>query len=551
MKAHHNLVQGSEDWDVYRASKFNASEAAAMLGLTNNVTRNELLKAKATLCPKEYGAWTIKHLFEKGHEAEASARVIIESQIGEDLYPSVYSEGKLSVSCDGITLDEFILWEHKLYNQSLIESIKNGDIPDYHMPQLQQALMITRAEKCIFTVSDGTSNNIFSVDILPNPAWFKRITDGWRQFEIDMEAYVPTAEFNPAKAAPIMQLPALFVQVRGEVTASNLTEFRRVAEQFIADINADLLTDEDFAQAEETVKFCESAETSIEAAKSNAIAQTASIDELMRALDHIKAQLRSKRLYLVNQVKTKKDEIRQSIIFEAKRQWSSFVGDLSASITPIKLVVKEPDLVSAIKNKRTITSLQNAVDTCLANAKIEANAIHNQIVVKLGWYKSYTVGFEFLFTDLQQIIYKDTEHFEMIVNSRIDAYKIKQEQDIATERERIQKGADRKAKEDIDRKLAEQREADEMARKQSQDEIDRLAKTEQEKINPKNDCVEGEALKPVEIHIKPAAQIVVEHQDEISRFLKARNVDKATEQKIRPWLVEFVKFQESNTLKAA
>ncbi|MCM2248878.1 hypothetical protein MYF60_28335, partial [Klebsiella pneumoniae] len=79
---------------------------------------------------------------------------------------------------------------------------------------------------------------------------------------------------------------------------------------FIANIKTDLKTDEDFVQADATVKFCKEAEDNLEVAKNAAIAQTASIDELMRTVDHIKAQLRDKRLALDKLVEQRKKQIK-------------------------------------------------------------------------------------------------------------------------------------------------------------------------------------------------------------------------------------------------
>jgi predicted phage-related endonuclease len=44
----HDLAQGSPEWQQYRLEKFGASEAAAMLGISPLVKRNELLHMKAT-----------------------------------------------------------------------------------------------------------------------------------------------------------------------------------------------------------------------------------------------------------------------------------------------------------------------------------------------------------------------------------------------------------------------------------------------------------------------------------------------------------------------
>ncbi len=49
----HNLKQGTPEWHQFRLNHFGASEAAAMLGISNKVTRNELLHMKRTGQAKE------------------------------------------------------------------------------------------------------------------------------------------------------------------------------------------------------------------------------------------------------------------------------------------------------------------------------------------------------------------------------------------------------------------------------------------------------------------------------------------------------------------
>ena len=112
----HNLVQGSPEWDAFRLEHFGASEAAAMLGLTKKTSRGELLRMKHTGVAKEFSEWFQENVLDKGHRNEAAARPIVESMIGEDLFPATYSYGKLSASCDGLTMDGEIAFEHKQYN---------------------------------------------------------------------------------------------------------------------------------------------------------------------------------------------------------------------------------------------------------------------------------------------------------------------------------------------------------------------------------------------------------------------------------------------------
>jgi predicted phage-related endonuclease len=97
----HDLIQGSPEWAEFRKSKFGASEAAAMLGLSKKTKRSELLHMKATGSAKEFSEWVQKNILDHGHHVEALARPHFENILDADLYPVTMSQDRLSASCDG------------------------------------------------------------------------------------------------------------------------------------------------------------------------------------------------------------------------------------------------------------------------------------------------------------------------------------------------------------------------------------------------------------------------------------------------------------------
>jgi predicted phage-related endonuclease len=427
----HDLRQGSDEWAQFRLTHFGASEAAAMIGISPKVKRNELLHMKHTCMPKEFSDWVQEHILDKGHEVEALARPYIEAMLGEDLYPVTMSIGDISASCDGLTMDERTAWEHKQWNAALAESLRRGELPEEFMPQCQQVLMVTGAERLIFTCSDGTDDNMVNLEVRPNQAWFDNIIDGWAQFRKDLAEYAPREIPETPKADAIMALPALAVQIRGEVIASNLPAFKAAAEKFIGGIKTDLKTDEDFVQADATVKFCKDAEDSLEIAKNAAIAQTASIDELMRTVDHIREQLRSKRLALDKLVKSRKEQIKEAAVAERRQKYAEHVAGLNAELGSVQINVPAPDFAAAIKSLKTIASLHNALDTALANGKIVADAAAKDLRAKLDWYKPHA-EYTFLFRDLQALIQKPREDFELAATARIAEHKRQEDEKAKT-----------------------------------------------------------------------------------------------------------------------
>jgi predicted phage-related endonuclease len=432
----HDLIQGSPEWDQFRLEHYGASEAAPMLGLSKNVRRNELLHMKKTSTAKEFSDWVQENILDYGHIVEAMARPLAEKIAGTEFYPVTCSAGPLSASCDGLTMAEDLAFEHKQWNAELAASVAAGILPDEHQPQCQQIMMVTPAERVLFVVSDGTPENFVFMFVEKDLAWAARISAGWEQFWADEAVYEPRTYTPKPPAAPILQLPALAIQIRGEVTVSNLPAFRAKAEAFIAGIKMELKTDEDFVNAEATVRFCKETEEKIELAKEAAIAQTSSIDELMRTVDHISAQLREKRLFLEKEVTRQKQAIKDASIMAAKKAFDEHVAALNEELAPLRLVFQARDFAGAAKNKRTLATLHNAVETELANGKIAIDAQAKEWRARLSWYRTAAAVHQHLFADLQQLIQKPDEDFKLVVNTRIEAARKAEEELLEAERAR-------------------------------------------------------------------------------------------------------------------
>lgn len=422
----HDLVQGSAAWHEYRAKHFNASDAPAMMGFSPYKTRTQLLQEYATGFKAEPGA-DRQALFANGHRYEALARPLGEEIVGEDLYPVVGSNGKLSASFDGLTMAEDVAFEHKSLNAELRDCMVDGcegdSLPLNFQVQMEQQCMVAGCSKVLFMASQWTADNKLVESrhcwYTSNPDLAAKIRSGWAQFEKDLDGYVPPAAAAPAPvAASIQALPALMVNVEGKVTASNLEAFKASAESFLANISTDLTTDQHFADAEKTVKFCKEGEERLELVKAQALAQTATIDELFRAIDHIKEQLRAKRLALDKLVTTRKADIRSDIVAKAQAALDAHVAGLNARLGAQWVPRRVGPFADAIKGLKSLDSIQNAADTALANAKIAASAAADQfernrkalVVDGTDWF--------FLFADFAQVGAVDHATFLAVANQR-------------------------------------------------------------------------------------------------------------------------------------
>lgn len=420
-----NLIQGSAEWLEHRRNHKNASEAAAMLGLDPKTRRDDLIRMKATGSEKEFSSWVQENILDKGHDVEAQQRVLIEEDHGIVLYPvtGTEDEGDLSASFDGITMLEDVGFEHKQLNKELFAQAMNGQVPDSHMPQLQQQLMVSGAEKILFVVSDGTRANRAIVEVLPDQAWFQRIRDGWVQFERDVEAYEHVEIKELPKSTATVNLPTIMVQITGAVLTNNLGEFEIAATGIIETIKTELVTDEDFADAAKLVTKLDEGEKTLERTKNEVLAQAADINDVMATIDRIKELMRAKRLTLSKSVEAEKTRRRADILQGGKDKFTEYLVEAEKDILPIKLDIAMPDFGAAMSGKKTMASLHGAVNDLVASSKTAIDAKLRDTLAKMDWYNANVDGHTFLFADLGTIIHKESEFFQMLVNQRIKEHK--------------------------------------------------------------------------------------------------------------------------------
>ncbi|WDH24999.1 YqaJ viral recombinase family protein [Pseudomonas chlororaphis] len=432
----HNVVQGSAEWNALRAQHDTASEAPAMMGVSKYQTRTELLTVKKTgITPEVTPAQ--QHIFDKGHATEALARPLVEAMIGEELYPVVGTDGKLLASMDGATMLGETLFEHKLWNESLVAQVKAGELEPHYYWQLEQQLLVSGAERVIFVCSDGTAENFVHMEYRPVAGRAAQLVEGWKQFEADL------ANFEIAEAPSIVvgkapdELPALRIELTGMVTASNLKVFEESALAVIDSVKTTLVTDQDFADAKKAVKWCGDVEQAVDTAKKQALSQTQTIDELFSSLDRICAHARETRLKVNKLVQAQELLVKTSIKQKAEQALTDHVAAINKTLGRVVLPAVTADFAGAMKNKRTIASLQDAVDTELARAKIAASQTADGIRLNLTSLAELAADYTFLFNDVQQLVMKANEDLVALIKVRISEHQKAEEQKAEVQREQI------------------------------------------------------------------------------------------------------------------
>lgn len=449
----HDLVQGSPEWHAYRREHFNASDAPAMMGCSPYKTRAQLLREMATGISPEVDAATQRR-FDDGHRFEALGLPLAEAIVGATLYPVTGSEGKLSASFDGLTLAEDVAYEHKSLNaelrQCMHSHVTGRDLPIHYRVQMEQQLLVSGAERCLFMASKWADEakliEARECWYLPDPELRAQIVAGWEQFAADLAAYVPPQAAAPqATGKAPNSLPALRIEVSGAVTASNLDEFKQTALEAINGVNRELKTDQDFADAEKSVKWCADVEDRLQAAKRHALSQTASIDDLFRTMDDIGAEARRVRLDLEKLVKARKESIRGEIVSNGGRLLAEHIRSLNARLGHDYMPTVPADFATVIKSKRTIESIQDAIDTELARAKIAANEVADRITLNMRAIDTAATEAP-VFADVRNLVLKAPDDLGAVITSRVDAYKADQAKRIAEEVERMKSAEEARAK---------------------------------------------------------------------------------------------------------
>ncbi len=161
----------------------------------------------------------------------------------------------------------------------------------------------------------------------------------------------------------------LIISLTGSVTKNNLPEFKDEALAMIKAADIPLVSDADFLQAEQTIKDCKGAEDAIDLAKHNALRDTADIAALFESLDEVSNELRNTRLSLSKQVKSEKESRKTEIIDSRCEELERIITKTGLPYSIIH--VERSVFIDAIKGKRSLEKMEEALDEALAAANID------------------------------------------------------------------------------------------------------------------------------------------------------------------------------------
>lgn len=182
------LVQGTPEWHAHRAQYRNASETAAVMGLSPWQTPYDLWLVKTGRKIVEETE-AIRH----GTAMEPVARHAFEEATGFIMQPKVMVNGVYSASLDGITMDGSTLVEIKCpfkgQSSELWQTILSGKIPEHYRLQVQHQLMVSLARLAYLWVFDG--NHGIKVPIEPDEPTYAQIQQAWDAFQTYLDSDIP------------------------------------------------------------------------------------------------------------------------------------------------------------------------------------------------------------------------------------------------------------------------------------------------------------------------------------------------------------------------
>lgn len=452
-----NAPQGSPEWHASRATTWNASDAPAMMGCDPNRTRTQLIQELATGIQREFSDFVQDRIIDEGHRFEALARPLAEEIIGESLYPVSATHDTLVIggrpvaaSFDGVTLLENALFEHKRLNAALRYTPwdeGNGDhLPAHYRIQMEHQLLVSGADCVLFMASewDADGNLVEKRHCWYNsdPALRAQIIAGWKQLAEDLAAWKPSDKPATAVlvASPVEALPAVSVKVDGSlVVRQNFPAFEVALRDFLDNrLIRKPQTDQDFADLDQQIKALKAAEEALAAAEAQMLAQVAEIDSAKKTKDMLAKLVRDNRLMAEKLLAAEKDRRKLEIVQAGRDALAAHIAACNQRLGKPLMPNIAADFAGAIKGMRSLASMEDAISTMLAKAKIEASATADRIEMNLRYLRENAGEFRALFADTPTIVLKAPDDLQALVTARISEHKaaIQKQAEEAAERER-------------------------------------------------------------------------------------------------------------------
>ena len=188
MNALYKLIQGTPECHEHRAKYRNASETAAVMGVSPWQTPYELWLVKTGR-----KATVETEVMRHGTATEPAARAAFELESGLIMQPLVMVDGDYSASLDGITLLGDTIVEIKCpfrgQTSELWQTVRTGSLPAHYMLQVQHQLMVSKAKIAYLWVYNGQQG--IGICIEPDEVAYAKIKSAWETFQPYLDSDTP------------------------------------------------------------------------------------------------------------------------------------------------------------------------------------------------------------------------------------------------------------------------------------------------------------------------------------------------------------------------
>lgn len=421
------LIQGSQEWLDHRLKFDNGSELAMAMNLHPSASRNDLIRAKLSGNGLEYSDFVKNVVFPEGHRVEAIIRPIAEDLFEEDFYPKVFVYGRQSSSLDGINSSCKRMIEIKQFNAELFESVSNGTVPNYHMPQIQQGLMCSGAVDCIFIVANKDVDGFVYAIVERDEEFIETIPAIWIKFHEAAAEFtdIETVQFIAESESRENLLPVVTFQGGGIALQSNIKNWFAIRETKYEAVTKLVIDRENAAQFKAVADEFENGEGLIDEVLKRITTEATPVIDLIAELKGIKKYLAAGRIYCNKTVTDFRREIRQKACDDALITFNAYIDELDKKLEfyGIELTIDCPDFMKVCSRTKNNDSLSSAIGAELDRVKIEADTLCNSLLSKLEIFEVMADGYMQLFEDLASIIYKAEDDFKLLVESRVSVHK--------------------------------------------------------------------------------------------------------------------------------
>jgi hypothetical protein len=199
----------------------------------------------------------------------------------------------------------------------------------------------------------------------------------------------------------------LQIHAKGEIVSSNFPEFDRWVRDGLKTVNMDLVTDDDFADAETVVKNLVTVEDGIKAAKVAMLAQAEQLHQAFADMDNLSDDTAKVRLGLARQITKRKEEIREQLLESALA---------SVDCAPRHRHRYSRSLSEAMKGKKNLASITKALEVIVACHNASIKKSRSKIDALIADYGTSLV------MDRFELEIETPDHVEQELRRRVEAH---------------------------------------------------------------------------------------------------------------------------------